>query len=146
PQLIGAGGDELPMYAIERALGGIRGNGRSLLASAHHAAQAFPAHQPLDRAACGRNAFAAQLPPHLASSVRPKVLLPDPVDRAGELCIAPHARRQSRWISLTALLFVIRRWGDRQLLADRLDPVLGTMCVYERDHHFPRRSSSAWAK
>ena len=43
-------------------------------------------------------------------------------------------------------MLVIRRWGDRQLLAGRLDPVLGAMRVDERDHDFPRRSSSAWAK
>src|SRR6185437_12864868 len=63
-----------------------------------------------------------------------------------KLRIALHPRGQSRWIRLPTLVFVIRRWGDRQLLADRLDPVLSTMRVDEREHHFPRRSSSAWAK
>jgi integrase len=39
-----------------------------------------------------------------------------------------------------------KRRGDRQLRADRLDPVLIAMAVNEVDHHFGRRSSSAWAK
>src|ERR1700740_2576492 len=33
-----------------------------------------------------------------------------------------------------------------QLSAERLDPVLIALIVDERDHHFGRRSSSAWAK
>jgi hypothetical protein len=41
---------------------------------------------------------------------------------------------------------VIRRGGDRQDLADRLDPVDIPMIVDEGDHGFHRRSSSAWAK
>ncbi len=41
---------------------------------------------------------------------------------------------------------VVRRRGDRQHPADRLDPVGVAMIVDERDHGFDRRSSSAWAK
>src|SRR4051812_40500673 len=36
--------------------------------------------------------------------------------------------------------------GDRQHLADRLDPVDGAMLVDESDHFLNGRSSSAWAK
>jgi hypothetical protein len=41
---------------------------------------------------------------------------------------------------------VVSRRGDRQQLADRLDPVRATVIVDERDHGFERRSSSATAK
>src|SRR5690348_17873582 len=41
---------------------------------------------------------------------------------------------------------VVGRWGDRQHLADRLDPIRLTMIVDEGDHGLYRRSSSAWAK
>ena len=41
---------------------------------------------------------------------------------------------------------VIGRWGDRQHLADRLDPIRPAVIVDERDHGLCRRSSSAWAK
>src|SRR5204862_990570 len=41
---------------------------------------------------------------------------------------------------------VIARWGNRQHLADRLDPVRPALIVDERDHGLCRRSSSAWSK
>lgn len=103
-------------------------------------------HQPLDRAACHRNASATQLPPDLARSVRPEDLLPEAVNRAGDLAIARTTRRQARRIHLPALVLVIRRRGDRQLLVDRVDPVLGPMRACERDQYFPRQSSSAWVR
>src|SRR6516162_10722033 len=43
-------------------------------------------------------------------------------------------------------VIVIGRRGDRQHLADRLDPIYPTMIVDEGDHGLNRRSSSAWAK
>ena len=41
---------------------------------------------------------------------------------------------------------VERRRGDRQHLADRLDPIAGPIFSDEIHHHFRRRPSSAWAK
>src|SRR6476620_7657355 len=41
---------------------------------------------------------------------------------------------------------MVGRRGDRQHLADRLDPIHFPMIIDERDHGFTRRSSSAWAK
>src|SRR4051812_19024359 len=41
---------------------------------------------------------------------------------------------------------VICERGDRQHLADRLDPVDGAVLVDEGDHFLNGRSSSAWAK
>src|SRR6476646_323313 len=41
---------------------------------------------------------------------------------------------------------MVGRRGDRQHLADRLDPIRFPMIIDERDHGFTRRSSSAWAK
>jgi hypothetical protein len=122
PQLVRPGGHELPMDAIQRPLSDIRRDRRALLAPTDHAAQTVSTHQPLNRAAGNGNAFAMQLPPDLACPIHPEVLLPDTMDRAGKLGIALHARRQPRRIGLPALVFVIRRRGDRQLLADRLDP------------------------
>jgi hypothetical protein len=60
--------------------------------------------------------------------------------------VALHARRMPRGIGHAGLGFVVRRRGDRQLGADRLNPVRGPVGVDERHHHFGRRSSSAWAK
>ena len=95
PQLIGPGGHELPMNAIQRSISDIRREGRALLAPPNDATQPVSAHQPLDRAASDWNAFAVQLPPDLARTVHPEVLLPDAMDRAGELAIALHARWQA---------------------------------------------------
>jgi hypothetical protein len=47
---------------------------------------------------------------------------------------APRTARAYRWT------------GDRQNLADRLDPVRLAVIVDERDHGLNRRSSSAWEK
>jgi len=41
---------------------------------------------------------------------------------------------------------MVGRWGDRQKLADRLDPMDGAMIIDERDHLLNGRSSSAIAK
>src|SRR5581483_5399520 len=49
-------------------------------------------------------------------------------------------------IPLTDLRCVVWRRSNRQHRADRLDSVSLAMRVDERDHHAPRRSSSAWAK
>src|SRR5690606_35768525 len=84
--------------------------------------------------------------PDLACSVRSEVLLPHAPDGPRQLGIASNPRRGPTRIRLAGLVFVVRRRGDRQLGADRLDPVLLTMGVDERQHHLPRRSSSAWAK
>src|SRR3546814_1639660 len=43
-------------------------------------------------------------------------------------------------------MFVVGRWGDCQLAADRLDTQFLTVAVDERHHHLPGRSSSACAK
>src|SRR5205814_7800689 len=76
----------------------------------------------------------------------PEILLIHPSNLRYQRRIALQPRRQTLRISLPCLVFVVGRRGDRQLLADRLDPVLGTVGVDECHHHFARRSSSAWAK
>src|SRR5690349_20361967 len=43
-------------------------------------------------------------------------------------------------------MIVVRRWGDRQYPADRLDPMLLPVFINEFDHGLDRRSSSAAAK
>ena len=53
--------------------------------------------------------------------------------------IALNTRRQVRRLDVPAPVFVIGRRGDRQLRADRLDPVLASMRVEDRDQYFPLR-------
>jgi hypothetical protein len=55
-------------------------------------------------------------------------------------------RRTPRRIPGEELVPKVRRRGDRQHAADRLDPVRRAVVVDERHHYFARRSSSAGAK
>ena len=103
-------------------------------------------HQALHRAPGYRHAFPLQLTPHLAGTLDPVVLLPDALHLPTQDGIALRPAGAARRISRSCLVRVIGGWGDRQHRADRLDPVLGSMVIDELDHHFVRRSSSAWAK
>src|SRR6202022_189459 len=75
-----------------------------------------------------------------------EVLAPNPLNLLPQGRISLQSRRDALRIALARLQFVIGRRSDLQLSADRLDSVLGTVGIDERHHHFPRRSSSAWAK
>ena len=132
-----------------------RSSGRSGLSSAmvvrrippaYHALQAERAHQALDRAPSDNEILASELTPDLARAVDVEILFVDAVDLGHQRAITLQPRRQTRWFCLARLVLVVLRQGDRQLGADRLDPILGTMGVDKRHHHFGRRSSSAWAK
>jgi hypothetical protein len=91
-------------------------------------------------------AFALELPPDLAHAIDPEVLIEDAPDLDLQADILPGARRQFGGIAPLGHMSVVGRGGDRQDLADRLDPMLPTMIVDERDHGLDRRSSSAVAK
>lgn len=72
---------------------------------------------------------------------------PSPVElpRAGRRLAEPATNKDSR--PPAGPPRVVPRRGDRQLPADRLDPVLGSVLIDERHHHhFDRRSSSTCAK
>ncbi len=146
PQLVRPLGGELPLDQIGRPRRLLVGDRRLKSSSADRAAQAHGAHQPLHRATCHRDLFAVQLTPGLAGPVHAEVLVPNPLNIHPQGRISLQPRRNAFWIALTRLQFVIARRSDLQLSADRLDSVLGTMGINERHHHFPRRSSSAWAK
>jgi hypothetical protein len=76
----------------------------------------------------------------------PEMLLVHAPDFALQGDIAPGSSRQLTRIGAPGGVGVIRRRGDRQNAADRLDPVTGAMPVDEGDHRLNRRSSSARAK
>jgi hypothetical protein len=91
-------------------------------------------------------AFAAELLPHLADTVDLLVLLPHAMAVRRELFTLAHARRSPLRALLPRALLVVHRRGDRQDVADRLDPELPSVLVDESDHYLCRRSSSALAK
>src|SRR5215204_2636137 len=146
PQLIRSGRAELALDQVCRTINAVLTDRGPALAPAHDPLQPERAHQALDRAAGDADALPAELSGDLAGAVDLEVLPPDAADLWRELGIAPDPRRLPLRLRLPGFMLVVGRWGDRQLLADRLDPVLGPVLVNEGDHHFGRRSSSAWAK
>src|SRR5579871_1221221 len=148
PKLVGATRRKRTLDEIGRAQRGLVGDRRHFeRATPHRAAQPHLTHQPLDGAARDREALAPELPPDLVGAVGPlEALVKDAanLDRqplVALLSLGPLLRREA-----TGAVLVVRRRGDRQHLADRLDPVFVAMLLDEVDHHLARRSSSAWAK
>jgi hypothetical protein len=146
PQGIRPWRSELPVDAIERAVGRRAGNGGADLLASHDALQAHPAHQARDRAAGGHDPFPAELPPELAHTVDVEVRLPHAPDLDHERRVPSGPRWQPLQISALRRMGVVGGRGDRQQSADRLDPVDLAMIVKKGNHGFHRRSSSAWAK
>jgi hypothetical protein len=98
-------------------------------------------HQPRDRAAGDIEALAAQLVPDLAHAVDAPVLFEDTADLGAQGFIAAGTVRQASWISPLRQMIIVGGRGDRQHVADRLDPVRITVRVDKSHHHFDRRSS-----
>src|SRR4051794_25448223 len=111
-----------------------------------HALQAKVCHQPLDGAAGDHKAFSLQLPPDLPRAIDAEVLCEDPLNLDLQFGVPPRTDRTLAGVDPFDDMRMVGRRGDRQHLADRLDPIRLAMIVDERDHGFTRRSSSAWAK
>src|SRR5262245_50262609 len=146
PELIRPHGGELALDQICRIIRLVSADRGSALTPTHNPLQPERSHQSFDATACDCDALPAKLSPDLARSVDLEVLIPDALDLLRDLDIAPTPRWQALRIRLSRLVLVVSRWSDRQLRADRLDPILTPMLVDEGDHYFGRRSSSAWAK
>src|SRR4249919_1374254 len=108
--------------------------------------QAHLPHQALDGAPRHWFSAAFQRLPHLAHAVDLEVLGPSRANAVAEDLVTSRARGSFRRIRRSLLVCVVGRRGDRQHLADRLDPVVPAVVVDELHHHFSWRSSSAWAK
>ena len=134
---------ELSIDAIERTWGrGIADRGPDRLAP-HHALQAHRPHQACHGAASDRDLFPEKLAPDLPDAVDAEILLvhaPD-FNPQGDIALGPCG--QLARVGAPAGMGMIRRRGDRQNAADRLDPVNGAVLVNEGDHGLNRRSSSA---
>jgi hypothetical protein len=128
PELVGAVGVELTLDQVRRAHGLLGGHGGDLEGSpSDRAAQTHRAHQPRDGATCDRDGLATKLTPDLLGAVDAVVAgVVHAADLASELLITSSASRPPRWIAAASVVLVVGRRGDRQHVADRLDPVLGT--------------------
>jgi hypothetical protein len=146
PQPVRCRGMELAVDLIEgtrRRLVAHRGADRL---AADDPLEAHLAHQPGDGAASNIEALPLELPPDLTHAVDSEVLLEHAPHLDFEGLIPLRPGRQTRGIAPLGDMVVVGRRGDRQHLADRLDPMRLAVIVNERDHDLNRRSSSAWAK
>ena len=103
-------------------------------------------HQPGHGAARHVDPFPVQLQPDLPGAVDPEILLPHPLDLRHQPLIALDAIGPPLGIAPPRPVGVVRRRGNRQFLADWLDPKSTPVFVNVRNHHPGLRSSSAWAK
>lgn len=126
-----------PSQVRRRGLVGIW-HGRTDRLASHHAMQPHPAHQALDGAASGWDRFSMQLAPDLAATVNAEVLIPDALDFSAQPAIALDSGRRAVRLGFTGLVLVVRRRGNRQDTADRLNPVRLPVIIDELDHHLPR--------
>jgi hypothetical protein len=147
PELIRSRRGKVAVDKIGRPVGGsICPRGKDPGATADRAPQAHLPHQSLDGAPSDAMTVTAQLPPNLPRAVDLLVLIPDPLDRLAQRVIALRPRAPTRGLCVSGLVPEVGRRGNRHDGADRLDPVSVSMVINEADHHFGRRSSSAWAK
>jgi hypothetical protein len=129
PQLGRPGRREVPLHQVRGSGGGrIRRGGPPGLATAD-ALKAQLTHQPFHGAAGHRDPLPVQLPPDLPGAVDPEVLGMHPGDLDLQLGIAGRTRRGG-----SAAGGVVGGRGDRQHLADRLDPEPVLVTVDVGDH------------
>ena len=103
-------------------------------------------HQSGYRTACHIDPLPMQLAPYLAYPVDTEILLPHPLDLTAPPRIAQRPGRAAPGIACPGLVGMAGRRGNRQHLADWLDPESMPMRIDIPDHHLSLRSSSAWAK
>jgi|GEM_PF-1864478 len=88
-------------------------------------------------------AFTLQLLPHLARTIDLEVVLPHLLDLGAQPRIGAGPGRPAIRIRLQGLVGIVGRRGQRQHLADGLDPTFATTRIHESHHQRGRRSSSA---
>jgi len=112
----------------------------------HNAFEPQLSHETLERASGQREAFTLQLMQHFTRSVGLEVFFPDATNLKTQHFIALGAGSAQCGIGLPPGMQVIRRRGNRQDLADWLDPVNIAMLINKGFHGLNRRPSSVWAK
>ena len=146
PQLVRPLGTELPVDSVEQARRLVVTDRRAQDFASHHTLQSAPAHQSFHRAARHGTAFTAELSPDLVVAIDLHVGLPDALDLRRQRFVASSASAALFQVAAKGCVPSVSRRGDRQNLADWLDPVSVAVLVDEVPQDLSRRSSSAWAK
>jgi hypothetical protein len=134
PQLVRPIRLELPVYPVQRARRLRIGHGGAHRLASAHTAQPGQPHQPLDGAARNHQALAVQLAPDLVGAVDLQVLVEHTLHLGQQLGITLGSLWQQRAMALTRGVPTVRRRGDLQRCADRLDPQAGAVLVDEGVH------------
>jgi len=87
-----------------------------------------------------------QCQPDLLSPIDLTVGSPDPIDLTLKHIVPLGPVRPKLRAAKSRGMTSIRRWGDLQNSANRLDPKAASMLINKGPRYFKRRSSSAWAK
>ncbi|AAW74375.1 hypothetical protein XOO1121 [Xanthomonas oryzae pv. oryzae KACC 10331] len=146
PQRVWPIRSELPVDVIERARRLRIAHRRAHRLAADDTAQALALHQTLHGAARNSELLPPHLPPELTHTIDLEVLVPHTPDFRHQRLVRLGPCRAQLRIGPSGRVRVVRRRGDRQHLADGLDPVNVAMVVDEALHLVKGRSSSAWAK
>ena len=139
PQTVGRGSMELSVHLIQRTGGRPVADRCPQRLASDRSPKAHVPHQPGDRAAGCGEALPPQLTPDLAYTIDTEVLLEHALDLDPQIGVPTDPVGQTGRIDALGEMGMIGRRGDRQDLADRLDPVGLTMIVDERDHGLNRR-------
>lgn len=134
---------ELSIDVIQRAQCRLVLNSGSQAFATDNAVQSRFPHQALHCAAGDVAPCSRHLPPDLAQAIDLEGLLEDAGNLGLQDQIPRRPRQQSQWIVSPCNMFVISGRGNRQNLANRLDPMGCAIIVDKRDHLLNRWSSSA---
>jgi hypothetical protein len=129
PEPVRARGAELPVDPIQRARCGFVADRRPQALAANNAVQPKGFHQPLNIASGRIETFPAQLPPYLPGAIDGKIFRKNALYFRREFTVALRPLRQPGRILPPGRTLMIGRRGDRQQLADRLDPEGSAMMV-----------------
>src|SRR5690625_4506355 len=146
PQGVGLLSGEVTVHQVQWAISSLVRNRGDFLAASGDALQASSSHEPLYSAARHELAFPVQFLPHLPGAVTLFASIPHPFDFYALVSVMVIPEWLAALVLLAGFELVVDARGDRQLPADRLDPILTAVLIDERGHHFRWRSSSAWAK
>ena len=140
PKPVGCWCIELPVDPVQRARCRLVADRGTHRLATDYPRQAHIPHQPLDGTSGYGEPFPRHLPPNLAHAVNGEVLGEHARDLRLERQVTSCSRRQAQWIQSLCDMLVIGGWGDRQDIADRLDPMKLTVIIDKRDHRLNGRS------
>ena len=124
-----------------------RWESRPYLSSTTDTLDAQRSHKPLYSASNNSYSFSIELLPDLSRTLySTKAFLLHTQNVGTKHLISFDSKRTELWMLLSSFLLVLDRCNNRYVFTDRPDSVFLPVHVFESNHHFGRRSSSACGK